>query len=250
MIQAIPAFDDNYIWAITGNKSGPVAVVDPGDPTPVIEFLNVHGLGLAAILITHHHGDHTGGIAALQEHASRSGTRSTVPVFGPRQEAIDGVNHPLGAGDVVELPALQLALRVIETPGHTLGHIAYFGSCGGQGHVLFCGDTLFAGGCGRLFEGSAEQMWSSLQQLATLPADTAVYCTHEYTLANFVFARHVRPDDPHIASRYNEVRALREAQQITLPSSIGLERKTNPFLLCADAQAFAQMRRHKDGFRG
>ena len=250
MIQAIPAFDDNYIWAITGNKSGLAAVVDPGDAKPVLEFLQARGLELAAILITHHHGDHTGGIAALQEYACQSAKGSTVPVFGPATEHIAGVNHPLGEGDVVDLAALQLRLRVIEVPGHTRGHIAYFGRCIDQDHVLFCGDTLFAGGCGRLFEGSAEQMWSSLQTLAALPVDTAVYCTHEYTLANFAFARHVRPDDPHIARRYEEVSKLRATHQITLPSSIGLERKTNPFLLCADAKDFAEMRGQKDRFRG
>ena len=250
MIQAIPAFDDNYIWTIIENKSRHAAVVDPGDPGPVIAFLQAHGLRLSAILITHHHGDHTGGIAALQQHAARLTRESSLPVFGPAREEIAGVNHPLHEGDVVDLSELQLSLRVLEVPGHTQGHIAYFGRCADQEHVLFCGDTLFAGGCGRLFEGSAEQMWSSLQRLAGLPADTAVFCTHEYTLANFRFARHVRPDDPHIMRRHDQVMGLRAAGRITLPSSIGLERQTNPFLLCADADDFAEMRRQKDQFRG
>ncbi len=250
MIQAIPAFDDNYIWTITGNKPGLAAVVDPGDPEPVLAFLQAHGLRLSAILITHHHGDHTGGIAALQQQAPRDNAGSPLPVFGPAREEIPGVNHPLREGDVVALDELQLSLRVLEVPGHTRGHIAYFGRCADQEHVLFCGDTLFAGGCGRLFEGSAQEMWSSLQKLAALPSDTAVYCTHEYTLANFKFARHVRPDDLHIARRYEEVIRLRGAEQITLPSRIGLERQTNPFLLCADADGFADMRRQKDHFRG
>lgn len=250
MIQAIPAFDDNYIWTIIENKSRHAAVVDPGDPGPVIEFLQAHGLKLSAILITHHHGDHTGGIAALRQHAAQGTQESALPVFGPAREEIAGVNHPLHEGDVIALAELQLSLRVLEVPGHTRGHIAYFGRCGHQEHVLFCGDTLFAGGCGRLFEGSAEQMWSSLQKLSALPADTAVFCTHEYTLANFRFARHIRPNDPHIMRRHDEVMDLRAAGQITLPSSIGLERQTNPFLLCTDADGFAEMRRQKDQFRG
>ncbi|MBU3724614.1 MAG: hydroxyacylglutathione hydrolase [Burkholderiaceae bacterium] len=250
MIQAIPAFDDNYIWAIAGNKSGPVAVVDPGDPQPVLEFLETQGLTLGAMLITHHHGDHTGGIKRLQSEAPRGRGLSSIPVFGPAQEDIAGVTHPLREGNVVELAEMQLSVRAIEVPGHTRGHIAYFGRCTDQEHVLFCGDTLFAGGCGRLFEGSAEQMWSSLQKLAALPADTAVYCTHEYTLSNFIFARHTRPDHAQIQKRYAEVAALRQAKRITLPSSIGLELQTNPFLLCADATAFADMRRQKDQFRG
>lgn len=250
MIQAIPAFDDNYIWTITGNKSGLAAVVDPGDPQPVLAFLQARGLRLAAILITHHHGDHTGGIASLQQHAPRQHTQSPLPVFGPEREAIAGVNHGLREGDGVDLAELQLNMRVLEVPGHTHGHIAYFGNCAEQQHVLFCGDTLFAGGCGRLFEGSAKQMWSSLQKLAALPADTAVYCTHEYTLANFKFARHARPGDLRIGQRLDEVSALRAAREITLPSSIGLERQTNPFLLCTDAEDFANLRRQKDEFRG
>ncbi len=249
MIQAIEAFADNYIWAITDDQQGCAAVVDPGDPAPVMEFLRAKSLTLAAILVTHHHADHTGGIATLAAHAPRPNSAADLPVFGPAGEPIAGIQHPLREGDRVSLPELNCSFDVIEVPGHTRGHIAYFGRHDRQ-QILFCGDTLFAGGCGRIFEGTADQMWASLKKLASLPDETAVYCAHEYTLSNLRFACAARPTIPEIAHRYTQVHALREHGKITLPSTIGLERQTNPFLLCENADQFAAMRSHKDQFRG
>ena len=253
MIRSIPAFQDNYIWVIEGDSpSGAqaVVVVDPGDPEPVLRDLAKRQQQLAAILITHHHGDHVGGISALVERAPKLHPTRPLPVYGPYGENIAGVNARLREGDVVEIDALNCRFSVIEVPGHTLGHIAYFGFCGDTLPVLFCGDTLFAAGCGRLFEGSPEQMYTSLQRLANLPPETAVYCTHEYTLANLKFAAHVLPHDTAIAARLLQVQQLRHHQCASLPSSIEAELSTNPFLKCPDAQAFAKLRHMKDEFRG
>lgn len=221
---AIPAFNDNYIWAIDDGHD--CAIVDPGDAAPVEAWLNQQGLNLAAIIITHHHPDHVGGVNALCRHRS-------IPVYGPAREAIPAMDHPLKDGDQVRLTAPDLAFQVIEVPGHTLGHIAYYADEPGW---LFCGDTLFAGGCGRLFEGTAEQMHHSLSRLAGLPDNTDVFCAHEYTLANLSFASAVSPDDPAVTRRLETVRALRDGNRITLPSTIGEEKRTNPFLRAAEAQ--------------
>ena len=173
----VPAFEDNYIWLICDGRYA--AVVDPGDAEPVLGHLSRHGLRLAAILITHHHGDHTGGIEALLRHAA-------VPVYGPRKENIPGITNPVGTGDTVRLPELGVEFAVLDVPGHTAGHIAYYGA-----NSLFCGDTLFTCGCGKLFEGTPAQMHASLQKFAALPDDTQVYCAHEYTLENIRFAKKV-----------------------------------------------------------
>jgi hydroxyacylglutathione hydrolase len=252
MIRAVPAFQDNYIWVIEGNarQTNAVAVVDPGDPAPILEDLAKRRQVLAAILITHHHGDHVGGIAALANHAPRLDPTRPLPVYGPKAEAIAGVNAGLSQGDVVEIGALDCRLSVMEIPGHTLGHIGYFGFCSDAMPVLFCGDTLFAAGCGRLFEGTPAQMHESLQRLAALPPETAVYCTHEYTLGNLRFAAHAMPQDHAIAARLAQVQALRAQDQISLPSTIATERLTNPFLRCTSVQEFADLRRQKDDFRG
>lgn len=255
MIRAIPAFEDNYIWVIEETNDTPrqgtsVAVVDPGDPAPVIADLTDRNLNLAAILITHHHGDHTGGIQALVQYAQRQNPGRPLPVYGPANESIAGVNARLSHGDVVEIDALNCRLSVMETPGHTAGHISYFGFCGDTQPVLFCGDTLFAAGCGRLFEGTPEQMWQSLRSLAALAPETRVYCTHEYTLANLKFAAHVMPHDAAIQSRLAAVVAQRAQGQITLPSNIETERLTNVFVKCASAKEFASLRKQKDNFRG
>lgn len=215
----------------------------------MLSALAERGLGLAAILITHHHADHTGGIAELIEKAPRF-QRQRPAVYGPAHEPIEALTCRLHEGDVVELAALNARFSVLEVPGHTRGHIAYFGFCNSADPVLFCGDTLFAAGCGRVFEGSHEQMWASLQKLAGLPEATAVYCAHEYTLSNLRFAMHARSGNPAIAARLEKVIQLRQANQITLPSSIGQELLTNPFLLCSDAKDFADYRRRKDVFRG
>jgi hydroxyacylglutathione hydrolase len=256
-ITPIPAFNDNYIWAIHDNARGRAAVVvDPGDAVPVEAFLKSNALELTAILITHHHADHTGGIADLT--ANRS-----IPVFGPALEKIVGVNRALREGDRVSLPeVLDETLNVIELPGHTLGHIAYVGE-----EFVLCGDTLFAAGCGRLFEGTPEQMHASLTKLASLPPDTRVYCTHEYTLSNLRFALAVDPDNEALRRRAFDEKEKREKNLPTLPTTIALEKATNPFLRChthavaASARrfsgsrivnptaAFAAIRSWKDNFR-
>lgn len=219
-IVPLPAFKDNYIWTLRHETSA--AVVDPGEAEPVKAYLAREGLTLAAILATHHHPDHVGGIAELV-------AMTKVPVFGPRGEPIPALTHPVGQGDKVEIPALKAEFSVLDIPGHTRAHVAYYGL-----ESLFCGDTLFACGCGRLFEGTAEQMLASLSKLAALPDATKVYCGHEYTLANIKFARAVDPDNRMLAAREQRARALRAAGQPTLPSTLGEERATNPFLRCAE----------------
>jgi hydroxyacylglutathione hydrolase len=266
-IVPIPAFVDNYIWMLVERAAAsPSAqrrciVVDPGDAAPVEAVLATQSLTLSAILITHHHADHTGGIAAL------TATRS-IPVFGPAAEAIAGVTHRLAEGDTVSLQALIAAdsnastLRVIEIPGHTRGHIAYVG----EGFVL-CGDTLFAAGCGRLFEGTPAQMYASLQRLAALPAATQVYCTHEYTLSNLRFAAVVEPDNEALIARAFADAETRARNEPTLPTTIERELATNPFLRCEQksvrehaqrltgqsmsdpVSVFAAIRAHKDVYR-
>ncbi|KAB7622552.1 hydroxyacylglutathione hydrolase [Alkalilimnicola sp. S0819] len=249
-IEPIPAFSDNYIWALHDGEKA--AVVDPGDAAPVMRWLNERGVELSAILITHHHPDHVGGIAELL-------AQGAVPVYGPGAENIPGRSIALAEGDKVALLAPEISLQVLEVPGHTLGHIAYYAE-----GMLFCGDTLFAGGCGRLFEGSPEQMHASLQKLAALPASTRVYCAHEYTLANLRFALKVEPENPALQQRLAHVQAQRERDEITLPSTLGVELQTNPFLrvteaavirrageqaghgLSSPAQVFAAVRAWKD----
>lgn len=219
-IVPIGAFKDNYVWTLRNARYA--ALVDPGDATPVLDYLAREKLALCAILATHHHPDHVGGIAALVE-------RWRVPVYGPRGEPIATLTHPVSEGERVSLPELGVDFTVLGIPGHTRAHIAYYG-----GGALFCGDTLFACGCGRLFEGTAEQMYASLAKLAALPDDTRVYCGHEYTLANIAFARTVEPANRALAEREAETRALRQAGRPTLPSRLGDEKATNPFLRCSE----------------
>ena len=223
-VLAVPAFKDNYLWLIHDGERA--AVIDPGDAAPVIAALAAHHLTLTAILLTHHHADHIGGVPDLLAHACGS---AAIPVYGPRADAIATVTVPLGEGDLVEVPGLPLALRVLAVPGHTLGHIAFVREQSGQ-HWLFCGDTLFAGGCGRLFEGTPEQMRASLARFLALPGDTAVYCAHEYTLANLRFAAAAEPGNALIVQRIADETAKRERNIPTIPSTIALEKSTNPFL--------------------
>lgn len=215
-VHPIPAFEDNYIWLIRNGRH--TAVIDPGDADPVADYLLRHGLSLDAILLTHHHGDHCGGAAELA-------TRFCAPVYGPQQESIAAMTHPLGEGDIVNLQELDVTLTVLDVPGHTRGHIAYYGI-----NSLFCGDALFACGCGRLFEGTPEQMQTSLAKFSALPDNTLVYCTHEYTLANIQFAKIAEPGNIQLKERETAERLKRELDQPTLPSTIGLEKQTNPFL--------------------
>jgi hydroxyacylglutathione hydrolase len=221
-VLTVPAFEDNYLWLIHDGKHA--AAVDPGDAAPILAALEAHRLTLAAILLTHHHADHVGGVPGLLRHAK-------VPVFGPRNEPIAAITDPLGEGDTVTVPGLQCELRVLDVPGHTRGHIAYYSAAQ---HWLFCGDTLFAGGCGRLFEGTPEQMSASLAKLATLPDDTRVYCAHEYTLSNLRFAREIEPHNPELVLRIDQETGKRDREQPTVPSTIGLEKATNPFLRCRE----------------
>lgn len=253
----IPAFTDNYIWALF-DENGNCVVVDPGDAAPVLAFLQRESLTLTAILITHHHGDHTGGIEALLRHAE-------VPVYGPAHEAIAPLTHRLNDGDLVHIDAPHLSARVLAVPGHTSDHIAYY-LARQEPPLLFCGDTLFAGGCGRLFEGTAAQMLASLDRLAALPDNTRICCAHEYTLANLHFALSVSPTSATLAQRLIAVQDKRARGAPSLPSTLAIEKATNPFLRVDDPDiqralvargaaanrlaCFAELRHWKDDFRG
>lgn len=254
-VEPVRAFKDNYLWTFHQNGSTQAVVVDPGDAAPVQRYLQQQGLQLAAILVTHHHADHIGGVSELQNIWQ-------VPVYGPHSAKIPQVTRPVREGDTVELPGLTL--RVLAVPGHTLEHIAYFAADADGSPLVFCGDTLFAAGCGRMFEGTPPMMHASLQKLADLPANTRVFCTHEYTMSNLVFARAVLGDV--VAERIGNEQRKRDIDQPTLPSTLALERATNPFLRCEDpvvidalasqqhfretdpAQVFGALRRWKDSF--
>ena len=215
-IEAIPAFSDNYIWTLIEGDSA--VVVDPGDASAVNNFLNTNNLSLEAILITHHHFDHTGGILEL---AAKWNSK----VYGPKGGHIDGIEVELSENSKIKV--LDTEFHIFETPGHTLDHIAYYSKDIGS---LFCGDTLFSGGCGRLFEGTPLQMFDSLSKFSVLPGETKVFCTHEYTLSNLAFALAVEPDNVDLKKYYEKVSFLRDSNKISLPSNIDLENKINPFL--------------------
>lgn len=233
-IFAIPAFRDNYIWLLV--RGSAAAVVDPGDAEPVRQRLARDGLELAAILVTHHHADHVGGVAEL---AAASGAQ----VYLPAAESITGIpaalRQPLSGGERVRIDALEAEFDVVAVPGHTSGHLAFHAP-----GVLFCGDTLFGAGCGRVFEGTMDQMAASLARLAALPDDTAVYCAHEYTESNLRFALAVEPGNAALRRRVDEVAAIRAAGGATVPSTLALEKATNPFLRCREPEVAAVARAH------
>jgi hydroxyacylglutathione hydrolase len=255
-LEPIPAFSDNYIWLLTTPPARAAVAVDPGDAAPVLETLGERQLDLVAILLTHHHGDHVGGVDELVR-------RHAVPVYGPARENISGVRHPVADGDSVHLAEIGVELEVIDVPGHTAGHIAYLG----PGFALV-GDTLFAGGCGRVFEGTLEQMYSSLNRLAALEPATRIYCAHEYTVANLRFALQVEPGNDVLVERLDAARTVRAKGLPTVPSTIAEELATNPFLRCTEpavaaaaearagcevptaSDAFAVIRGWKDGWSG
>ncbi len=235
-ITAIPAFSDNYIWLLsTGGNS--CAVVDPGDAEPVLERLEELGFTLDYILITHHHADHIGGMQRLQ---AASGAR----IYGPHDPRIPAQNQMFGEGETVSLPRLGLEFKVIEVPGHTSTHIAFYGH-----GCLFCGDTLFSVGCGRLFEGSPKQMQESLDKLAALAPETQVYCAHEYTLSNCKFALAVEPDNAELVQRARTVENARLTGKRTVPSTLREELAVNPFLRSRQEKVVAAARQRQAGIQ-
>lgn len=257
-IQTVPAFDDNYLWVFHAAGSSRAYVVDPGDARPIETALERSRLELAGILVTHHHGDHIGGINALL--AARP--KETIAVYGPHSPNIPQITHPLTQGQTLELDD-GIRFEVLEVPGHTLDHIAYYNH---DDAVLFCGDTLFAGGCGRMFEGNPAQMQASLEKLSQLPGNTLVYCAHEYTESNLRFALAVEPDNTELIARAASTSILRQSNQATVPSRLSDELATNPFVrvheapviaaasrycaaeLSGPAEVFAQLRGWKDHF--
>jgi hydroxyacylglutathione hydrolase len=251
-IHQFPCLNDNYGYLVHEPSSGATAAIDTPEVKPILAALAEKGWTLTHILNTHHHFDHAGGNAELK-------AKTGCTVIGPKGEKdlIPGIDRAVGEGDIVELGAARA--RVIEVPGHTRGHIAYSFD---QEHVAFVGDTLFALGCGRLFEGTAQQMWSSLGKLMELPDDTVVYCAHEYTQANARFALSVEPDNAALAARAKEIDEKRARGEWTVPTTIGIEKRTNPFLRAAspdlrrvlgleaapDVDVFAETRKRKDNF--
>lgn len=253
-ITPIHAFQDNYIWLCQNKKTQSSFVVDPGDAKPVLDYLHTNHLRLCYILLTHHHHDHTGGVKELKKQTSAI-------VYGPKQSPFPLIDYTLEENDTIDLKEIPIKLSIMEIPGHTLDHIAYFNS-----ELIFCGDTLFSGGCGRIFEGTPEQMYHSLEKIQNLPDSTQVYCAHEYTLSNLNFAKNIEPSNRNLLNYIEKIKILREQNQPSLPSSIGLEKSINPFLRCTEKEVitnamnydgqklntqietFAAIRRWKDTF--
>jgi hydroxyacylglutathione hydrolase len=244
-VYGIPAFQDNYLWAIVHEPSKACIVVDPGCATSVQDFLNVHGYHLSGILVTHHHMDHVGGIDALLKQAGKD-----LPVYGPASGRVAQVNRPVREGDTLDVHCL--VAQVIEVPGHTVDHLAYVielkDTMKSDEVWMFPGDTLFSAGCGRLFEGSPQQMFESLQKLNQFPANTRVFCAHEYTESNLKFARAYAPGSKNIEERETEVRRVRELGLSTIPTTLGVERLSNLFINATNAAELKKIREVKDNF--
>ncbi len=255
-VEPIPALSDNYVWLIAAPDVDVAVVVDPGEAEPVLNALEEHGISGAAILLTHHHQAHVGGVGEII-------SQYPAPVYGPATEDISSVDRPVVGGDGVLIPQLGLELQVTDVPGHTAGHVAYVGPS-----YAFVGDTLFAGGCGKIFEGTPSQMYNSLQTLGALPPATTIFCAHEYTATNLRFALEVESGNQALVQRLKDVRAARAQGLPTVPSTLAEELATNPFLRCGEPEVkaaaerrvgrsldresdiFAVVRRWKDGWTG
>jgi hydroxyacylglutathione hydrolase len=231
-IFGIKALQDNYIWAIHGIDSSRIIVVDPGEAQPVLTYLNKNKLKLDAILLTHHHWDHTGGVAELLKHYPH------ISIYGSKIDQVPGITHFVDESHAITLPNFNYPIKIMNIPGHTLGHIAYL-----YDKALFCGDTLFSCGCGRIFEGTPEQMFESLQKLAHLPLDTLIYCGHEYTLKNITFAQTLEPNNKFLAARKAEVENLRNQNLPSLPVLLSTELETNPFLRSHEPVILASLKK-------
>ena len=237
-VTAVPVLTDNYVWLIHNGDTGETAAVDPSVADPVLEAVATKGWSLTQVLNTHWHPDHTGGNAGIQ-------AATGAPITAPAEaEKVSKVDRIVREGDPVTVAGAKAV--VWEIPAHTAGHIAYYFEDEG---MIFVGDTMFAMGCGRLFEGTAQQMYSNMQRIAALPEDVRIYCGHEYTLSNGRFAAHAEPGNAEIARRLRDVEAMRERGEITLPSTVAEERATNPFVRASDWQEFARLRSAKDSFR-
>jgi hydroxyacylglutathione hydrolase len=234
-LTALPALSDNYIWILSDADRKTAIVVDPGESTPVIKWLEANNLSCAAILITHHHHDHVGGLTDLT-------AKYTCPVYAPAINNITETTHAIHSDEKIFIDALNVTFDVLAVPGHTLGHVAYYSA-----PYLFCGDTLFSAGCGRLFEGTAEQMQNSFNKIAALPDDTLICCTHEYTLSNLVFAQAVEPNNQAISYHIEHVKQLRTENKPSLPSSLALEKSINPFLRTRKASVVKAASKHTGG---
>jgi hydroxyacylglutathione hydrolase len=230
----LPALKDNYIWLLKNKASGHIVIVDPSEAEPILNLIESEGLIPIAILITHHHWDHVGGIPEITE-------KYNIPVYTPKTESVAGSTNPVGEGDSISLPEMDLELSILDVPGHTSGAVAYYAK-----GMVFSGDTLFTAGCGRMFEGTPPQMHASLSKFKTLPDDTLLYCGHEYTLSNLQFAATVEPENKAIQERLIQIKQRRDKDLATVPATLAIEKETNPFLRCEQDSVINAARQHSD----